>query len=196
MATTNATPTHNVPSTAIFVTDKCYLRPFEPSDAPALAEVCNDREIAKNLRSRFPSPYTLADAEWWIAHCQSLPAPAMQFGIFTLNGELAGSVGLEPPKGDAIYAGTRELGYYLARRLWGRGIMPSAVRQFVKWAFAEIPDMLRIEADVFEHNRSSARVLVKAGFVKEGVKRHVAVKDGQVADEGVYGLTRADLESS
>lgn len=77
------------------------------------------------MRSRFPSPYTLADAEFWITHCHSAPAPTMlEFGIFTLeDGEHAGSLGLAPPQGDAIYAGTRELGYYVARRCWGKGSM-------------------------------------------------------------------------
>ncbi len=112
---------HTIPPTAILVTEKCYLRPYEVSDAEPMAEAANDPEITKYLRSRFPSPYTLADAHEFIALCRSLPAPALSFGIFTLEGEIAGSMALEPPKGDPVYAGTRELGYYLVPKFWGRG---------------------------------------------------------------------------
>ncbi|KAI0139869.1 acyl-CoA N-acyltransferase [Xylariaceae sp. FL1272] len=137
MVETPALP-HVVPSTAVLVTDRCYLRSFELSDAQRLATAANDPDIAKRMRSRFPSPYTLADGEAWIARCQALPPPAMQFGIFgifTLDGEFAGSLGLEAPQGDSVYAGTREIGYYSARRFWGRGILTSALTHFVRWAF-------------------------------------------------------------
>jgi RimJ/RimL family protein N-acetyltransferase len=110
-----------VPATAILATERIYLRPHEVSDAEAKAEACNDPNIAKNMRSGFPSPYTLADAHAWIELCTSDPGPALHFAVFTRAGELAGAVGLEAPKGDKIYAGTRELGYLGTPKFWGRG---------------------------------------------------------------------------
>jgi RimJ/RimL family protein N-acetyltransferase len=111
-----------VPATAIITTDRFYLRPYEVTDNVAISSAANDPEIAKNLRSRFPSPYTLADADAWIAHCRSLPAPALEFGVFMRDGgEFAGSMGLEVSRDDVIYAGTREIGYYGSRRFWGQG---------------------------------------------------------------------------
>ncbi|KAI0907878.1 acetyltransferase [Ustulina deusta] len=186
---------HTIPPTAILVTEKCYLRPYEVSDAEPMAEAANDPEITKYLRSRFPSPYTLADAHEFIALCRSLPAPALSFGIFTLEGEIAGSMALEPPKGDPVYAGTRELGYYLVPKFWGRGIMSTLVREFTRWAFATVPDLLRIEAAVFEPNKGSQRVLQKAGFVKEGTRRLAVVKDGKQMSEDMFGLIRTDIEA-
>ncbi|KAI8629355.1 acetyltransferase [Xylariaceae sp. FL1651] len=186
---------HVVPATAILVTDKCYLRRHETSDAEALANAANDREVTRYMRSSFPWPYTLDNAHSWIAHCQSLPAPVMQFCIFTLAGEFAGSVGLELPKGDVVYAGTREIGYFTARKFWGHGIMSSAVRGFVRWAFTALPDLLRIEACVLENNEASRRVLLKAGFVKEGTRRLAVVKNGETWAEDILGFTRQDLET-
>ncbi|KAI0489596.1 acyl-CoA N-acyltransferase [Xylaria cf. heliscus] len=188
-----ASPEHKIPPTAIIKTEKIYLRPFEVSDAEALASASNDPELVKYLRSRFPSPYTLADAHAWIAHCHS--QPILTFAIFTVGGEYAGSLGLEPPKGDIIYGGTRELGYVLARKFWGRGIMTEAVREFTRWAFATLPELLRIEAAVFGPNEASRRVLKKAGFVEEGARRLAVVKHGVRMDEHVFGLIRTDLAS-
>ncbi|KAI0404947.1 acetyltransferase [Xylaria palmicola] len=184
---------HEIPATAILATDKIYLRPYDDADVDAMTEATNDAEIAKNLRSRFPSPYTADDARAWLAHCRSQPPPVASFGVFTLDGEMAGSVGLEAPKGDPIYAGTRELGYFGARKFWGRGIMSAAVREFTRWAFATHPDLLRIEASVFEHNEGSRRVLQKAGFVKEGTRRLALVKDGKQMNEDIFGLLRTDI---
>ena len=74
--------THKIPETAILATEKCYLRPYEASDAEALAEAANDPEVAKNLRSSFPSPYTLAHAQFWIEQCRT-DTVSLTFAIFT-----------------------------------------------------------------------------------------------------------------
>ncbi|KAI1369487.1 acetyltransferase [Xylaria arbuscula] len=198
LAASGATSTpHTIPPTAILATEKVYLRRYEASDAEAMSSAANDPELAKYLRSRFPSPYTLSDAESFIAHCASLPAEhALTFGMFTLeSGEVAGTVSLEPPKGDPIYHGTRELGYWVARKFWGRGIMTDAVRALTRWAFANVPDLLRVEATVFEGNEASARVLAKVGFTKEGTRRLAIVKDGKQMSEDMYGLIRTDVEA-
>ncbi|KAI1115171.1 acetyltransferase [Nemania sp. NC0429] len=185
--------THTVPEAAVVVTEKCYLRPYEASDAEALAVAANDPEIVKNMRSGFPSPYTLSHAQTWIEMCRAEPV-SVTFGIFSPEGEYAGAVTLMPPKGDVIYAGTREIGYFAARRFWGRGIMSEAVRGFTRWAFATLPDLLRIEASTFESNLASQRVLEKAGFVKEGTRRLAVVKNGKQFGETIFGLTRPDIE--
>lgn len=72
--------------------------------------------------------------------------------------------------------------------------MTAVVQEFTQWAFATVPDLLRIEACVFEYNEASKHVLSKAGFVKEGTRRMCAVKDGKLISEDIFGLTRADLE--
>ncbi|KAI1755065.1 acyl-CoA N-acyltransferase [Xylaria castorea] len=184
---------HKIPTTAILTTERCYLRPFEVSDAEALAEAANDLELVKYLRAGFPSPYTLADAQSRIEYCHT--HPILAFGVFTLEGQYAGTVSLEPPTGDSIYAGTRELGYFGARKFWGRGIMSQAVREFTRWAFATQPELVRIEATTFKANEASRRVLKKAGFVEEGTRRLAIVKDGKQMDEDIFGLIRTDVTS-
>lgn len=73
--------------------------------------------------------------------------------------------------------------------------MTEAVRALMRWAFANVPDLLRVEATVFEGNKASERVLVKAGFVKEGTRRLAIVKDGRQMSEEIYGLIRTDVEA-
>ena len=45
----------------------------------------------------------------------------------------------------------------------------------------------RIFALVFKRNPSSARILEKAGYVREGEMRQSVIKDGVIEDEYLYG---------
>ena len=47
------------------------LRPWRTEDAEDLAKAADNPKIAANLRNVFPSPYTLADANWFINDCIS-----------------------------------------------------------------------------------------------------------------------------
>ena len=58
---------------------------------------------------------------------------------------------------------TAELGYYIAERYWGKGIMTEAVKQICGHVFDK-SDILRIYAEPFAYNTASCRVLEKAGF--------------------------------
>ena len=159
----------------------CLLRPLVPADAPSLAAHANDRDVWLNLRDRFPHPYTLADAAGYIAHVATR-SPQLAFGI-VVDGEAAGTIGLVP--GQDIERVSAELGYWLGRRFWGRGIVTEAVVAVTRWAFADLP-LHRVFAVPFTHNAASARVLEKAGYVREGLMRRSAVKDGVVQDQWLY----------
>ncbi|PYR57416.1 MAG: GNAT family N-acetyltransferase [Acidobacteria bacterium] len=41
---------------------RCVVRPWRSSDASAVAKHANNANVARNLRDRFPHPYTASDA--------------------------------------------------------------------------------------------------------------------------------------
>lgn len=159
----------------------CLLRPLVPADAAALALHANDRDIWLNLRDRFPHPYLVRDAENYIAAAAAHPVQT-GFGII-VDGEPAGSVGLMP--GTDIERKTAEIGYWLGRPFWGRGIATDAVRAATLYAFDEL-EMDRVFAVPFARNSASIRVLLKVGYVREGTMRRSAIKDGEVLDQELY----------
>lgn len=59
------------------------------------------------------------------------------------------------------------LGYVLGRGHWGQGLMTEAVRYVAAWALAQ-PPLFRVWAYCDMENPASARVLEKAGLVREG----------------------------
>jgi RimJ/RimL family protein N-acetyltransferase len=160
---------------------RCALRPFVPADAADLARHANDRGIWRNLRDRFPHPYGIADAEAYIAHVLAEQPPA-SFAI-TVDDRAAGSIGLTV--GHDIERFSAEIGYFLGRAHWGRGIVTEAVRLATAYAFAQI-GMRRVFAVPFAANAASHRVLEKAGYVLEGTMRRSACKDGELLDQRLY----------
>ncbi|EMR65865.1 hypothetical protein MGN70_002941 [Eutypa lata] len=193
-----STSDHIIPETAIIVTDKCYVRPWEETDVEASAELCNDPEIGRWMRNTFPHPYTLENAKSWVEIAVPKPGkPVHHFVIVSREdggGAFAGAVGLKVR--DDIQARNWELGYWVGRRYWGKGLATAAVGPFVRWAFRSHPDLLRLHAEVFEGNPGSEAVLRKVGFVKEGLLRQAVFKNGVVLDQSVYGLLRQDVESN
>jgi RimJ/RimL family protein N-acetyltransferase len=59
--------------------------------------------------------------------------------------------------------GRREIGYWIGREFWGRGIATAAVRQFLL-----IETKRPLEAAVVEHNTASMRVVTSCGFTAYG----------------------------
>jgi len=98
-----------------------------------------------------------------------------------------GGIGLEPRQD--VYRKTALIGYWLSEELWGRGIMPEAVKLVTNYAFTQL-DFIRIQASVYSKNPASMRVLEKAGYVKESVMKNAVIKNGVVMDEHLYAILK------
>lgn len=157
------------------------LRPWRGSDAGSLARYANDREVWRNMRDRFPHPYTERDAKEWLAFIAEVPA-GTAFAI-EVDGEAAGGISFEP-LADVFRVGA-EVGYWLARPHWGRGITTEAVRAVTGQLFRHF-DFIRAQASVFSWNPASARVLEKAGYTLEATNRRSMIKEGVVGDRWLY----------
>jgi [ribosomal protein S5]-alanine N-acetyltransferase len=163
----------------------CALRYWRRGDEDSLVRHADNPLIARNMRDRFPHPYTPEDARAWVEHTLA-EDPPLNLAI-AVNGEAAGGIGIIP--GDDIHRRSAEIGYWLGEAHWGRGIATEAVKAASQWAF-ENYDLNRLWAGVFAHNAASARVLVKAGFKFEARLRCAATKAGRTIDELIYALVR------
>lgn len=174
---------HPAPPTTI-VLPSVTLRPWHLGDAAALPALANDGDVARNLRDVFPHPYLPAHAEGWVTHASAHPG-----WLFALEvaGALAGGIGLHPF--DDVYRCGAELGYWLARPHWGQGIATAAVTALATAALRDT-ELVRLQAGVFSWNPASMRVLEKAGFHREGVRRRAVVKGGEIGDEHLYARLR------
>ena len=162
--------------------DDIILRDWQMADALSIAAHANNRKIWLNLRDLFPHPYTLKDAEAFIARVNG-DFPKTVFAIATET-EAIGSIGVM--LGSDVHRFTGEIGYFLAEPFWGKGIMTRVVRYVARWAVRDL-GLHRVSAEPYAGNLASQRVLEKAGFVCEGRLRSSAFKDGKIVDQVIYG---------
>jgi RimJ/RimL family protein N-acetyltransferase len=144
-------------------TERLLLRPGWTQDAPDLFEAIADEGIVRNLASA-PWPYHPADAEAFLAADRDPDTPALL--IFRRTGgapQLVGTIGIgRRPDGE------RELGYFIARRFWGRGYATEAGRAMIGFARDSLR-LPKLNAGYFVDNPASGRVLEKLGFRPTGV---------------------------
>lgn len=176
----------------IVIRDGFYLSLLQLTDKSALLEHLHSKDIY-NTTLNIPHPYSEADADWWlpkrIAHNEKQGKP-VSFAIRDDSGKLIGVI-----SADNLEVGTThkaEIGYWLARAYWGKGIMTDAVKAYVRYAFDEL-GLLKLVAHTFELNIGSATVLERSGFKLEGRLRKHFRKDGQLLDARIYGLLKEDL---
>jgi [ribosomal protein S5]-alanine N-acetyltransferase len=164
------------------------LRPWTRDDIDVLPGLANDRRIWANLRDRVPHPYTRADAEAWLQLCATKVDLHSTFAI-EVEGQAAGGIGLE--LFDDVHRKTAEIGYWLGTAYWGRGLATEAVIAMTRHGFDRL-GLERIQAQVFEWNEASMRVLAKAGYTFEGRLRRHVFKDGRLGDALMYARVRGD----
>ena len=163
-------------------TERCRIRPFRPTDLESLVRHANDPLVASQLRDRFPHPYSL-DVGRSFLEAVAVAEPVESFAI-DVNGEAVGGIGVHP--GSDVARASAEIGYWLGREYWGRGIATAALGAVVDHLFKSAA-FCRLHAHTFEGNAGSQRVLEKCGFVKEGVFRKAVLKNGRLYDAVMFG---------
>jgi ribosomal-protein-alanine N-acetyltransferase len=161
----------------------CSVRSWQASDLASLVLHANNRNVAINLRDRFPHPYTRRDGRGFIKLARQMK-PESFFAI-AVDTVAVGGIGFVPQH-DVDRVST-EVGYWLGESFWGRGIATEALIALTRHAI-EMHGFTRVFAVPFAHNTASCRVLEKAGYVLEARLRRSAIKDGQVVDQLQYAF--------
>jgi RimJ/RimL family protein N-acetyltransferase len=165
----------------IKVNNAIVLRPWRKEDVKRLISLAINQHIADFLIDVFPHPYTLKDAEKWIAMCQGEKKNLLL--AIEYNNELIGGIGGHFK--EDIHRYNVELGYWIAENYWGKGIISKTLATFCDHLFSNYK-INRIYADVFSTNPASGKVLEKNGFIQEGLLKKAAYKNGFFIDLLVY----------
>lgn len=177
-------------------TDRLFLRPLRMDDAEALFRRCSsDPEV-----TRWMSWRTNQSVEETRAFIRQATDPELVgnppwghvWGIGIAGDPLPwGTIGVVPR------ARRVELGYTLARNLWGRGLMTEATIALCRKLWERPSTLWRIQAYCSPGNPASAKVLEKCGFRLEGLTRRMHVLP-QISDEPqdhhLYAMTRDEVE--
>ena len=139
-------------------TERLILRPWRKEDAQVLYLYASDPEIGPS--AGWP-PHTSVENSLHVIQTV-LSAPETYAVCLKENGNPIGSIGFhrnDLAEDDDEY----ELGYWLGKPYWGKGIIPEAAREMLRHAFEDLK-MNRIWCGYYEGNLKSRRVMDKLGF--------------------------------
>ena len=160
------------------------LRRISHGDIDDIARLANDIEVAR-MTATLPYPYAWEDAQKWLDALNDHPDEHV-FAV--CRGEtFMGVVGLtcKPELGRA------ELGYWLGRPYWGKGVATTAAGLAINYAFDTL-NLRKVFGFCFGVNAASRRVMEKNGMQPEGCLRQHFVRMGDVHDLLCFGLLREE----
>lgn len=162
--------------------DDFEIRPTRPDDAPAFARLLGEPSVAWGTLQVPLTP----DAVWKARLSANDPARNKLF-VALVDGVQVGNCGLHgavSPRRLHVWS----MGMTVATAWQGRGVGRALMQRLVSEADAlRIP---RVELDVYTDNTRAIALYEKFGFVREGVRRLEAWRDGAYADALVMARLR------
>lgn len=159
------------------VSDQVILRDVTDDDRPILFEFQLDEE-ANRMAAFAPR-----DWEAFLAHWERVGHnPTAIRRAIVCDGQVVGNIGCWEQDGH------HEVGYWIGRAFWGRGIATQALAAFVQQV-----KIRPLYGYVATHNVASRRVLEKCGFVVSGYVNDFTTLNG----EDVAGIVlKLDVSTS
>ena len=130
------------------------LRDVIPDDLPVFFEY--EREPEANEMAAFPP----RERDAFMAHWDKiLPDDTKITKTVLVDGRVAGNIGSWEEHG------RREIGYWIGKEFWGRGVATTALRLFL-----DLVTTRPLYAFAAKHNVASIRVLEKCGFTRAPIE--------------------------
>jgi ribosomal-protein-alanine N-acetyltransferase len=167
-------------------TERLVLRDFQAEDVDAIHAYASDPDVTRYM---FYEPRTIAETRDYLARMldsqRRKPRRIWEVGVtLAEDGRLVGACDLTldgPHQGD--------LGFILARAVWGLGYATEAAQTLVRAGFEHL-GLTRIFATCDVANGASARVLEKAGLVRETILDQHKFARGQWWTSFLYAISR------
>lgn len=161
------------------------LKTFTSKDISDFMEWGTDDEVTKYMM--WNSYTSSSEAEFFFTN---VVEKHPWFKAICLGEKVIGSITLDKSKG--AHSCKAELGYVLARKYWGMGLVTQAIKLAIETGFKDL-DVERIEAYVDPANIGSQRVLEKNGFTKEGLLRNFVIQKGILKDRLIYSFLKPNF---
>lgn len=176
-------------------TARLILRPWEDADAEILYKWASDPDVGP--RAGWPV-HTSVENSLEIIH-GPLGEPETYALVLKETGEPIGSAGLFPPEEFCSPADLPEgavqleLGYWLAKPYWGRGLVPEAGRELLRHAFEDL-NCVMAHCCHFDFNAQSKRVIEKLGFTYRMTRETFCSQLRETRTDVCYILPRGEWE--
>lgn len=176
-------------------TERLVLRPWCEDDAPALYAYASDPDIGP--AAGWLPHQSVEESARIIREVLAVPETfAIVLRASDVPNEPVGAIALKIGEDSDLAIGSdqAELGYWIAKSLWGQGLMPEAVREVMRHGFCDL-GLEAIWAGHSEDNDQSRRVQEKTGFSRQrSIKNRPRKLVGDYKTEDVNWITRAEWE--
>ena len=163
-------------------TERLLLRPYRSGDVDDVFAYATDPEWSRYLE--VPSPYTRRDAEEFVAKSLLADPGKNPTWAIVYEDRAVGNIDLRVRS-----HGVAEMGYSIARPLWGQGLVAEAASAVVAHGFEQL-GLARVQALADIRNKGSWRVMEKLGMAREGVLRGNRIIHGERVDDVLYAILR------
>ena len=168
-------------------TERLLLRKLEMEDAEDIFEWVSDPQVTAYLFWR--THQSIEDSRDFIDWVTAGDFACWGV-VLTENGKVIGNCFLHNVNFEHKRA---EIAFNIARKHWNRGYATETARAIIKFGF-ERWHLNRIEGTCMVGNRTSARVMEKAGMTLEGVMRKYVYTKGKFHDMKLYSILRFDSQ--
>lgn len=170
-------------------TERLVLTPYTPEDARGFYEYAKDPDVGPRAGWK---PHESVEESRMIIEEMFMPVGAWAIRLKGSD-RVIGTIGLEPDK-YRPESNSREVGYSLAKDMWGRGIMPEAVHAVLDYGFYE-KGLDQIAICTGQENKRSQRVIEKTGFTYEGtIRRAYKIYTGECRESLCYSMLKEEWE--
>lgn len=174
----------------VIKSERIGLSVLNRDDIPEIWKIMSDSDVNRYLNARWRVHYLENEYEWYDSLTQKSESERV-FGIVeTGNSKIIGAVFLN----NINYKnGNSQIGFFLDKVHWRKGIMTDAIELLKKYSFIEL-NMRKLYTSAFEPNEGSRRVLEKTGFQNVGrYKSHVFIPNKGFVDELIYEVFNENL---
>src|SRR5690606_35213763 len=157
------------------ISETVQLRSITEKDLPNIFKGLSHPDIIKHYGVHYDTLEATQGQMKWYADIEQ-GKPGKWFAICaTDNLQFMGAIGLnyiihQHRKG--------EIGFWLLKEFWGKGIIPQAIDLVCNYGFQQL-GLHRIEAMVESENLNSKKVLTRAHFTHEGTMKECEIKNGR-----------------
>jgi ribosomal-protein-alanine N-acetyltransferase len=99
-------------------------------------------------------------------------------------GEIGYTVTQETPFGKMV-----GMGYFIKEKHWGKGYTTEALKRVMEYAFEE-NNVYRISTGCIKENKSSEKVMIKCGMIKEAEYKEYQLHENKLKDRVEYRLLK------
>lgn len=179
-----------VPKEIFLETYRLVLRPLNDQDSGSLYENVKEYNIARWTIS-IPHPYPKEGAISFIKQSKKHLQNGTAYHLAILLKDTTGLVGVMSLIGMNLRHRNAELGYWVGKDYWNKGIATEAAQKMLKFGFQDL-NLQRISARCFYNNTPSIRVMEKIGMKYEGKFRKEIFKGKTFIDMSYYAILKEE----